>query len=153
MKCRDVSVSILLCLSAFTLLCSARGYGGDIPFCGMVKVPPQRANPGLEAMAFLPAADEGTEPTIIDVMFLYTPEALIGAGDVEKLRTRIRQSIEEANYTYTNSQINISINLVHIGEIGYVESGDIRDDLAALASGVGAFAALNTLRNDYKADI
>ncbi len=124
-------------------------------FCGTGKS--LRHPVGLPAHALgstdLPAADTQPNPVVIDVMFLYTPEALIGAGSEEVLKRRIQEAINEANYTYTNSLINVSLNAVHIGQINYTESGDIGTDLDRLGAGQGDFSSVKALRNDYKADI
>lgn len=86
-------------------------------------------------------------------MFLYSPDTITGAGDESTLRRRIQEAINEANYLYTNSQINISINPVYLGKISYAESGDIQTDLQNMALGSGAFSGVSSQRSDYKADI
>ncbi len=101
----------------------------------------------------LPPADTLPEPTVVDVMFLYTPQAVIGEGDEESLRRRVLESVEGTNYRLTNSLINVQIHPVFIGLIPYAESGDMGLDLSRLASGTGGLERSTTLRNDYKADL
>jgi uncharacterized delta-60 repeat protein len=86
-------------------------------------------------------------------MFLYTPDAINGAGGESALRSRIQQSIDWANYAYTNSQVNILIKPVYMGTIDYADSGDIGVDLDRIGFGQGAFAGVRRLREDYKADV
>jgi hypothetical protein len=57
----------------------------------------------------LPPADTLEEPTEIDVLFLYTPQALNGEGK------------EEGILRFANSAINVRLNIVYIGQIAYAE--------------------------------
>lgn len=109
----------------------------------------------LEALSTgtLPSADTLAEPTIVEVMFLYTPQTVIGAGSVAKIQRQVTESVEEMNYRLTNSRVNVQIRPIFIGEIAYTESGDIVTDLQRLAGYEGAFARAGVLRTDYKADI
>ncbi len=86
-------------------------------------------------------------------MFLYTPDAVIGAGSETVMLQRIGEAVSEANFIYTNSQVNITINPVYMGSIQYSESGDIQADLDQLGYNNGQFSGVNALRDDYKADI
>ncbi len=101
----------------------------------------------------LPPADTLPEPTVVDVMFLYTPQAVIGEGNEEGIHRRVLESVEETNYRLTNSLINVRIHPVFIGLIPYPESGDMTLDLSRLADGNGGLERSVGLRNDYKADL
>jgi uncharacterized delta-60 repeat protein len=129
--------------------------------CGTVPQPvPETAPTGAIARAGvvrqavdLPPADTLSEPTVVEVMFLYTPQAVIGEGNEEGIRQRIFESVDEMNFRLTNSLINVRINPVFIGSIQYVETGDMTLDLPRLANGNGGLERVPQLRNDYKADL
>src|SRR5262249_40687299 len=84
--------------------------------CGLSKVPRHPAvSTWTHALANLPSADTQSEPTVIDAMFLYTADTIVGAGSEAVLRRKLQDAIDEANYVYTNSEVNISINPVYMG--------------------------------------
>ncbi len=101
----------------------------------------------------LPPADTLEEPIVVDVLFLYTPQAITGEGDEEGIRGRVLDSVAETNHRFTNSLINVRIEPVFIGRVDYTESGDISTDLNRLAAGTTGFSGVSTLRQDYKADL
>ena len=101
----------------------------------------------------LPPADTLTEPTVVEVMFLYTPQALAAEGSAEGLRRRVLASVDSTNLRLTNSLINVRIQPVFIGPIAYNESGDIPTDANRLGTGTGGLERVPQLRNDYKADL
>jgi len=101
----------------------------------------------------LPSADTLTEPTVIEVMFLYTPQAVIGEGNEEGIRQRILESVDEMNHRLTNSLIHVRINPVFIGLYNTFETGDLPRDNYRLANGVDGMERVPQLRNDYKADL
>jgi uncharacterized delta-60 repeat protein len=142
---------------AYVALALGNSYSAQTPrICGLGGVPhhPALSAPArLRALAKLPPANTLADPTIIDVMFLYTGDAVVGAGTDEVLRQRIRDAVAEANYLYTNSQVKISLNPVYMSKIDYAETGDIQRDLNNLGIGTGQFSNVRTLRDDHKADI
>ena len=101
----------------------------------------------------LPPADTLPEPTVVDVLFLYTPQALAAEGNAEGLRRRVLESVDSTNLRLTNSLINVRIHPVFIGLINYNESSDIPTDANRLGSGTGGLERVPQLRNDYKADL
>lgn len=111
-----------------------------------------RTGAGLHADE-LPAADTLPEPTIIDVLFLYTPQALATEGSASGLRRRVLESVDTTNLRLTNSLINVRIHPVFIGLIPYTESGDIPTDASRLGNATGGLERVPQLRNDYKADL
>ncbi|MBN9688802.1 MAG: hypothetical protein J0M24_01070 [Verrucomicrobia bacterium] len=138
-----------------------RTSGRPYSYCGTVPQPvpaaadafgSARAGVGRHAVD-LPPADTLAEPTVIEVMFLYTPKALAGEGDEKGLRRRILESVDSTNLRLTNSQANVRIQPVFIGLIPYNESGDIPTDANRLGSGTGGFERVTQLRNDYQADL
>lgn len=101
----------------------------------------------------LPPADTLSEPTVVEVMFLYTPQAVTGEGNEEGIRQRILVSVDEMNHRLTNSLINVRVNPVYIGLYNTFETGDLQRDNYRLVNGVDGMERVAQLRNDYKADL
>lgn len=88
-------------------------------------------------------------PDTIDVMVLYTEQALLAAGDQSVIEPEILQAFLETNYIYLNSDITQRIKLVHMARVDFTESGNSNTDLDNLKSS----ADVLDLRNTYAADI
>ena len=111
-----------------------------------------RAGVALNAQD-LPPADTLPDPTVVDVMFLYTPQAVIGEGSEEGIRNRILESVNETNVRLTNSLINVRIHPIFIGLYNTFETGDLPRDNYRLANGLDGMERVPQIRNDYKADL
>ncbi len=59
---------------------------------------------------------------LIDVMVVYTPEALAGAGGDEAIQAEINLAVSETNTGYANSEVIPRIRLAHTAEISYTET-------------------------------
>jgi uncharacterized protein (DUF2141 family) len=90
---------------------------------------------------------------VIDVMVVYTPQALSQAGSLAELDFRINRSISDTNMALANSQINAVVRLVGEVSVNYTESSVILTDLTNVQSGTGAFTGIPALRQQYGADI
>jgi hypothetical protein len=100
-----------------------------------------------------PAATGETTPVTVDFLAVYSPQARINAGGVLGIETQIINAVAMANQGYINSQINMRINLVHMEEVAYTETGDMSAALTALQStSDGKIDNVHTLRNQYGAD-
>ncbi len=109
---------------------------------------------GVHALALdFPPADTLSEPTVIDIMFLYTPQTLIGEGSTTGLVSRINEGVRETNYRLSNSLANVRFETVHIGLVDYAEPGNIQWDVYRLAYQIEGLQSAGPLRNDYKADV
>ena len=84
-----------------------------------------------------------------DIMVVYTPAARAGAGGVDAIETTILLAVANANNSYLNSNINQHLNIVHMEEFNYVETGTIQTDLANVQGDAGVQA----LRNTFAADL
>ncbi len=89
----------------------------------------------------------------IDLLVAYTSEAAKRYTDINN--DLISLAIENANHSFRNSGIkNVTLRVVHTVEVNYLESGSIFDDLyALLIEGDGVLDDIQTLRNEYRADI
>ncbi len=102
-----------------------------------------------------------TEPTpemleagyVHDLLVVYTPAARkrYGQGTLESM---IQNAVQAANQAYRNSGVAISLDLVGLQEVEYVESGDMKGSLKALQSHKdGQMDAVHSLRNRLGADV
>jgi hypothetical protein len=110
------------------------------------------APPGWEASPEIegPLADDGS---VIDVLVAYTPNARTVAGGTTNMQNLILLAVAEANQSYANSNINQRLNLVHMVEVTYTESGDMYTDLTRLrGTSDGYMDNVHALRNTYYAD-
>lgn len=94
--------------------------------------------------------DDGT---IIDMLIVYTAQARMAAGGVVAIESKIASAITDANTAFANSGISASLNLVHMAEVAYTETGDSSTDGAALLAGAGALSVTHALRDQYSADL
>lgn len=70
----------------------------------------------------------------IGMMIVYTPAAAAWASSRGGIHNVVSQAIERAQLTFENSQIIASANLVHSGQVDYVESGSSYIDLYRLTT-------------------
>lgn len=92
-----------------------------------------------------------TLPTVVDVMVVYTAAADAAIGDISD---DIDEAIADANQSYVNSDINLSLNLVHKTQISYTESGGYSTDILRLVgTSDGYLDGVHSLRNTYAADV
>src|SRR4030095_1994663 len=68
-----------------------------------------------------------------DIMVVYTPASVARYGQ-NGIESKILQAIADANAAYQNSQVNARLNLVYLGLVSYVETGDMGAALSALRS-------------------
>ncbi len=90
--------------------------------------------------------------SIIDVMLLYTPDLAThyGAG----LQAHLDSLIATANQAYLDSQVNISLRLVHHAQVSYSETASNTDALDALTYGSHpSLANVSAWRDQYGADL
>ena len=131
-----------------------------------VKIP-QRApgvNPALDNpfdanlgpdLGMPPAGDAviAGDPFVQDIMVVYTPACVTRYGQ-NGIESKVLQAISDANAAYQNSQVNARLNLVYLGLVNYVETGDMGVALSALQStSDGKIDEVHALRNQYGADL
>lgn len=88
--------------------------------------------------------------SVIDLLVVYTPEARAAQGGTAQIQNLINLAVAEANQSFVNSGINISMRLVHTAEAA-PSSGQAASStyLAAVRNN----AAIQQLRNQYGADM
>lgn len=90
---------------------------------------------------------------VIDLLVVYTPQARINAGGISGIETKILNAVANANQSYLNSQVNMSLNLVAMSELNYVETGIMTTSLSNLRSKTdGVIDEVHVLRDQYLAD-
>ncbi|HVY72373.1 MAG TPA: M12 family metallo-peptidase, partial [Verrucomicrobiae bacterium] len=96
-----------------------------------------------------------TDPvSIVDVMVVYTPESLAGAGGTAAMTSLIDLAIAEGNTVYQNSRANVRLRLAYQGLINYAESDSFRTNLTRLqAPGDGFMDDVFALRDTARADV
>lgn len=87
----------------------------------------------------------------IDVMVIYTPDVSRAYSDVASL---IDLAIQETNESYHFSRIRAKLNLVHIEEFDYTETGNFKTDVDRLAAkNEGYLDSIHAVRDEKKADV
>jgi hypothetical protein len=97
------------------------------------------------------AAGDGT---VQDILVLYSPAARTRYQSSGGVESRILSAIAAANQAYANSGLALSLNLVHMAETQYVETGDMGQALSALRqNGDGQMDEVHALRDLHGADL
>jgi len=116
----------------------------------------RKRGPALEAVGAKVESLESRRllsASVIDVMVLYTPEAVLDAGGNFAIHSQINRAIADTNMALANSQVNASLRLVYTSGVNYAESGAVNTDLLNLQQGVAGLSNVNGLRTRYGADL
>ncbi len=112
------------------------------------------------APVLAPAADRVTTKAVvdsgavIDLLVVYTAQAVNGFGSEASLLTRLDADVAVANRTFTNSGIGTRVRVVQTAVVAYPESGNTLLDLERLRLPADGFMdGVHTLRDDYAADL
>jgi len=111
-------------------------------------IPPGANQPAAVA----PALDT---TALIDVLVVWTPAARAAVGSSAAMQSLVALAVANANTAYANSHIAAQLRLVYSAEVSFTETApDIAGDLGKLATnGDGALDTVQTLRNQYAADV
>lgn len=91
---------------------------------------------------------------VIDLLVVYTAQAVNGFGSEASLLTRLDADVAVANRTFTNSGIATRVRLAQTALVDYQESGNTLVDLERLRLPADGFMdRVHTLRDDYAADL
>ena len=109
--------------------------------------------PGANQPAAVAPALDTTAP--IDVLVVWTPAARAAVGSTAAMQSLVTLAVANANTAYANSHIAAQLRLVYSGEVSFTETAaNIAGDLGKLArNGDGALDTVQTLRNQYGADV
>lgn len=109
-------------------------------------------NQVLENYPVLKEADfRSTTPATIKVLAVYTTEAAQANGNIEGI---IINAVSETNNAYERSDVATRIELAHIEQIPYTESGSASTDVDRFMNkGDGFLDEIHSLRTQYEADI
>jgi hypothetical protein len=117
----------------------------------------QDKKPGeLLMTAAAPAAVTcNTDPAnVIDVLVVFTPTTRVAAGGAAAIRATILLAVQETNDSYNNSGITQRLQLAHMEELNYTESGNSNTDKNRLKNPTDGFMDnVHTLRNTFAADV
>lgn len=125
----------------------------QLPRCGTgpAQVVAHPQNDGLEDASTLGPI---VCPSFVDVMIVYTPEARDLEGGTDPVVALAYLAVDEANGMFINSQIDTRLNLVHVAEIDYVETGVFGTELNRLRGTADGFMdSVHALRDEHGADI
>ena len=89
--------------------------------------------------------------SIIDILWVYTPEALAYWGSEEEVSSKCEEAVADANLTFANSELPFSVRTVGIHGTDYVEMegylGHVKDPSD------GYMDEVHPLRDELAADI
>ena len=116
-----------------------------------------------ETMQFVPSPDQlntqpmdasyGEDGSRIDVIILYTTNARILMGGAVNAEAEALLALLNANTAFANSLVTTRLNLVHLDEIAYSESGNAATDLFRLSNpGDGFIDGIHAIRDSLGAD-
>ena len=127
-----------------------------LPPVGPSRLPPPRdpaagdtvSEPVPEAITA--AAENGV---VQDILVVYTPKSRERYGEAG-IQSRVVNAIAAANQAYANSGLALTLNLVHMAETVYAETGDMGAALTALRStSDGNMDEVHALRDQHGADL
>jgi hypothetical protein len=90
--------------------------------------------------------------TTIDLMIVYTA-GFANNHPGNLLAAKINELIAVANTAYSDSGVNITLNLVHSSQVTYSDTASNTTALNDLTNGVAGFSGVAALRSQYGADL
>ena len=109
----------------------------------------RRAGDVLGGGAQSGAASAGDGAVVVDLLSVYSNDALAEAGSVAQMEATIQAAVDAANTAFVNSNINATYRLVHVAHVDYDTAGSTSDDLRWVTDDPGVAA----LREQYGADM
>jgi len=150
------SIAALLLASTFT-----QAHEGT-PSCGMTcqqRVPePLNQYRSIDRMQLPSQFQRGLggleDGSTVDIMVVYTPEAVSANTDAATLESKVNAGLAELNLTASNSGVNTLFRIVYMDEIVYTQSGSMGTQLSKLrVPDDGVLDEVHDLRDQYKADL
>ncbi|MDP2827051.1 MAG: M12 family metallo-peptidase [Sulfuricellaceae bacterium] len=116
--------------------------------------PPIAASLPKQGEDFRISAVTPTPQTTIDLMVLYTAGLVTRLGSVSAAGTRIANLVATSNQSYIDSEVAITLRLVHTEAVSYSDTATQSAALDALTYGTDpTLAGVATLRTSYGADL
>ena len=104
----------------------------------------------LESRRLLAAA---VAPPVIDLLVVYTPQSATLHGGDAKLVSLVQDSVDSMNRALQNSDVSLSVRLVHAEPIAYTPTNNLFQDRINLqTNGDEILDSVHALRNQYGAD-
>lgn len=127
----------------------------DGPRCGNSADAGEDGRALAQALARAPGVQVPAPGTnVLDVVFVFTPAAEAGAGGRSGMDALLSLAIDEANASFAQSGVGLSVRAAYRSRIEYVESGDLSRDLDRLGkSGDGALDEVHGWRDVYAGDV
>lgn len=91
--------------------------------------------------------------TVVDLMVVYTPEAMAEAGGPAGVANSIALQVSDTNAALANSHIPVRLRLVHTELVPYTRTNRGAVDIGNLRLGVGGLARVPALRDTHGADL
>jgi hypothetical protein len=101
------------------------------------------------------AADESIASVVVDILVVYTTQALSEVGSLENMQNVIAMGIAMANDAHSNTSTGITLNLVHSEVLDYTQSsshnkGDFLDFITQTNDSI--MDEVHAIRDSYGAD-
>ena len=111
--------------------------------------------PRMKLLSLAPVLPPTTElVTMIDVLIVYTAQAVQGAGGEEALQALLRMAAAEANAVFQNSRAHVRFRVVHQQLVNYEEDASFATNLTRLRLPTDGFLDdVHALRETHKADL
>jgi len=111
-------------------------------------------SPELETNETSMSDVDNSEDTEIDVMVVYTERAADWAEEYEGgIGNAINEAHQRANTVVDNSEVGITFNLVHTGQVDYEETDRIGRDMFRLIEPVSYMREVHHWRDEHDADL
>ena len=102
----------------------------------------------------IPLVATAGAPVSVDILIIYTAAAAAAVGGTSNILDKARLAVAEANQSYVDSSVFVTLNLVGIEPVNYTEGPNLQTDLGRLyIPGDGFLDAVPTLRDNYRADL
>ncbi len=109
-------------------------------------------NTFLSAVIFSLLSFHAANAATIDIMLVYDTTATAWVNNNGGMTAFSLDAVNRMNQAAQNSNIDLTFRLVHSVSVNYTHQ-DFDIDLTAITNGTGGFANIDTLRNNYGADL
>jgi hypothetical protein len=112
---------------------------------------PELDTSGAEATGSASTAAAGN---VQDIMLVYTAAVVSSYGSVAITESALLDAVIATNQAYLDSQADLQLNVVHVAEVSYTETGDMGVTLSRLRTNNDSYMdEVHTWRDSYGADL